>query len=274
MRKITAFSIVLILFLLASCGESPVMKKIGPVSYKVSSPEVTEVSDRKMDVIFRRDDRYIEGKILLPEGGGPHPVIVMSTGLYALYPEYERKARGFVEGGFAVLLFNYVSNEDANSDKIVKDQDLKGLMASQAEDLSAVIDSLPKIRGLDTSRVYLWGHSYGGMISAYVGCQRQDEIKGLILVEPSLDKAATELIPGDESTMVDICKDLEQCNLNTVIFVGSKSSAGEDTHTYDEAMEALRFGELITIDGADHLFAGEYGDKMVERSIKCIRSWE
>ena len=277
MRKLTAavlIELLLIVSILASCGAAPRARKIGPADYTVGKPQVTYVSESEAAVVFERDDKKIEGKIVFPEGEGPYPAVVMVTGLYALYPEYERKARGFTEQGYAAVLFNFVSNADANSDKVVKDQDVTGLLRSQVMDLAAVLDSLSEVEKLDTARVFLWGHSYGGLVSAYVACRRQDDIRGMMLAEPSLDKAAMPLVPGDESTTVDIYKDLEQCRINTVIFVGTESGAGEDPHAYEAEAAAMPGGKVIRIEGADHLFAGEYGDKIVEESLKFIRSRE
>ncbi|MCR4671390.1 MAG: alpha/beta fold hydrolase [Saccharofermentans sp.] len=272
MRKISLSALLLVICLLTSCGQGQHARTIGPVSYKVDSPEVTYISDREADIVIRRDDRKIEGKLYLPEGEGPYPLMIMSTGLYALYGEYEHKAKMYAERGFAALVFNFVSNADANSDALIKDQDLIGLLRSQVTDLSAVLDSIGEIKQFDRSRVFLWGHSYGGLVSCYVCCRRQDEIKGLILVEPSLDRQPEQLIPGDKDTAVNIGKDLAQCEVNTLIFVGSQSSYGKDPDCYAEIMAVLQHGQLIRVEGADHLFGGRYGDLIVERSCEMITS--
>ncbi|MBO4460050.1 MAG: alpha/beta fold hydrolase [Clostridiales bacterium] len=273
MRRIILISLLLIIFVLTSCGTKPQQRSVGPLSYTVKAPSVTELTKTEGLVTFYRDDKEIEGKIFLPDSGSPAPVIIMSTGLYALYPEYEKKARDFTDKGFAAIVFNFVSNADANSDKTVKDQNIRGLMASQVLDLAAVMDSLPSLGNVDSTVVYLWGHSYGGLISAYAGAMRQDEVKGLILVEPALNNGPEELVPGDPDTMTDINEVLSSCDLNTLIFAGSKSKYGSDPGAYDAVLDSLRNAEFIRIEGADHLFAGEYGEEMVDKTCEKIDSW-
>ena len=273
MRRISLISILLIIVFATSCQVTPKEKSAGPLSYTVKPPKVTEISGNEKSVTFFRDEQKIEGKIFLPVSTAPAPVIVMSPGLYALYPEYEKKAKSFADKGYAAIVFNFVSNADANAGKLVKDQDIEGLMGSQVMDLNAVLDSLPQIGNIDPSVVYLWGHSYGGYISCYVGAERQTELKGLILAEPAINNPPQELVPGAQDTMVDINKVLSTCELNTLIFVGSESKYGKDPGAYDAAIDALTNAELIRIEGADHLFSGEYGDMMTDKTCDVINSW-
>ena len=56
-------------------------------------------------------------------------------------------------------------------------------MLTEAADINVILDSLSALPKVDTGRVFLWGHSFGGLIASYVGCRFPDEIKGMMLVE-------------------------------------------------------------------------------------------
>lgn len=273
MRRSGVIAAVLILGLLISCSKPLQDRTIGPLSYRTRDPKISEVSDREKEILFTRDDREIPGKVFYPEEGGTCPVVLMSGGLGSRYSEYENKARRFSDRGYVAVVFDFVSNMDSSSkDLLVRDQDISGLLASQVKDLAAVLDSLPKIPGADTSRVYLWGHSYGGLVSSYVGTRRADLILGLILAEPAILKDPGSLVPGDPATKVDILKDLGSSDLDTLIFAGTTSRYGADPHAYDPVMSVLKHGERVIIDGASHDFSGRYGEEMVDRSCEFMAS--
>ena len=274
MRKVSVIAAVLIIGLLMSCSKAPQDRIIGPLSYKAGDLKYSYVSVCEKELIFLRDGREIPGKVFYPEDGSSHSLVLMSGGLGSCYTEYEGKARRYADNGYVAVVFDFVSNIDSSTkDILVRDQDVSGLFASQVKDLAAVLDSVHDIPGADTSKIFLWGHSYGGLISAYVGTRREDEICGLILVEPAIIKDPGVLVPGDPATKVDITADLGSAELNTVIFAGTEGGYGADPHAYDQVMSVLKHGERVIIDGASHDFAGRYGEEMVDRSCEYMASW-
>ena len=66
---------------------------------------------------------------------------------------------------------------------------------------------------------------------------------------------------------------LFDCDLNTVIYMGTHDGFGDDPTSFDHVITLLRYGELVIVDGSDHFFAGEYGEKMVEDACEKISSW-
>ena len=48
---------------------------------------------------------------------------------------------------------------------------------------------------------------------------------------------------------------------------------GDDPTSFDQVLEVLPSGDLVVIEGADHLFEGEYGEMMVEDVCEKIASW-
>ena len=55
--------------------------------------------------------------------------------------------------------------------------------------------------------------------------------------------------------------------------MGTHDGFGDDPNAFDSALKELPSGKLVIIDGADHFFKGEYGQKMVEDACKQMKSW-
>lgn len=66
---------------------------------------------------------------------------------------------------------------------------------------------------------------------------------------------------------------LGKISADTVIYMGTHDGYGDDPTSFDQALEVLPSGELVIIEGADHFFEGEYGDKMVEDACGKNVSW-
>ena len=51
------------------------------ITYTTEEPVITDISDTEKEITFYRDGMEIEGRLYLPEGDGPFPVIVLCCGL-------------------------------------------------------------------------------------------------------------------------------------------------------------------------------------------------
>lgn len=237
------------------------------IEYTTAEPSVTDISDTEKKLVFYRDDTMLDGKLYLPDGEGTFPVIVLSSGLLQPYTDYEAKAKAFAEKGYAAVVFNFTTNIDGSAATTGE------VMLSQVKDLYSVMDSLHALPGVDTDEIYLWGHSYGGLVSVYTGYRRQSEVKGLILVEPTIANDDYIIMQDEPLLSVHVFEMLKKTKLNAVIYMGTHDGFGDDPHAFTKAVIALPMSKLVTIDGADHFFEGEYGQKMVEDACKQIDSW-
>ena len=244
----------------------------GEIVYTTAEPLVTDVSDKARKLTFYRDDTELDGMLYLPEGDGPFPVIVLCCGISQPYTDYEAKAQSFAENGYAAVVFDFGSNVDGSiSENGAFDHG--EVLLSQVKDLYAVMDNLDALPGVDTSAVYLWGHSYGGFVAAYAGSMRSDEISGLILVEPSIAMNEYLVMQEEPLISVNIYEMLGNIDIDTVIYMGTHDGYGDDPTSFDQVLEVLPSGELVIIEGADHFFEGEYGEMMVEDACEKIASW-
>ena len=242
-----------------------------PVGYVVSDPEIEKAEGRTKEVYFSRDGELICGRITSPKGKGPFKTIIISHGLYAPLGRYADKAKSYCDKGYAVIEFEY---QNATPPETYEDPEYLGdYICEEIKDLYAVIDSLKYLPEVDRSNIYLYGHSMGGLVASYVATFRQDEIKGLILVDPSF--YATDLMEfeNEQTVTTDIYPLLKECRIPVIIITGTEGSFGEDPNFFDEARKAFPDCRYEVIEGANHIFGGEASEQVVEISVETMKSW-
>ena len=293
-RLVRVITVLLLLCLVASCsnrsvdsdalvketlgsdesrGPTPTPVPVFPeFEYEVSEPEVGEADGRTRPVTFYRDGNPIEGKITVPEGDGPFKTIIISSGLYAHLGRYSGKALRYSDYGYAVIEFHFQNGDPPPG--YADPEYLGDFICEQVLDLYAIIDSTEYFPELDRSNIYLYGHSMGGLVSAYAGTLRQTEIRGLLLVDPSFYAADIMNFENEQTITTDIYPLISRCYIPVVIITGTEGSFGEDPHFFDDAREALPDCEYVVIEGADHHMDGEAGDKVVDSSVEVMAAWD
>ena len=61
---------------------------------------------------------------------------------------------------------------------------------TEASDLSAVLDAAKAWPFVDSDKIFLLGGSQGGLVTIITGCERQDELAGMMLMYPALSAKA------------------------------------------------------------------------------------
>lgn len=262
--------------------------------YEAGTPELLSESGSCREYYFFRDGLKIYGKLYLPEGSGPFPVTVISSGQTASYTYYADEAEYFAGNGCACLIYDSVGAAPrSRSDGELQDSSV----LTEAADLNVLLDSLPQLPSLDTEHVFLFGHSLGGLVSTYVGCSRPADISGIMLIEPSYaypdyareqdpdlsqvpdviyDTAKYNTVVGRQFVIdlqaVDIFSMMPDCDKDVLIFLGTENCLGTSIPEYFERAEkTFPSAELVTVEGADHFFQGEYGEQAAEQSLAFIR---
>lgn len=287
MKKWITIIIVMVCVVgLAACSgktksgkEESTEKKVPTIEVAMSKPaEIRDVSEVEKTFTFYRDDYKLPGKVYLPEGGGPFPTVIISSGAGVTYTYSEDYAKEFVKEGIACVVFNFAMYKEAT-------------ILTNVKDLYIVIDGVLSMSEIDQNNLFLWGHSYGGLTTTYVATQRMEEIKGVILLEPSyqLNAQAAKMNTEEiiEATgIADVClKDL--CSFDifelipnyigpVLVFNGNAASGMQEAR--DEFMAELKKGvelfpsaELITIDGADHSFSGEAKAPLMAKAVEFVK---
>ena len=128
----------------------------------------------------------IHGDLRLPDGSGPHPVVVCCHGFkgfkdWGFHPWLGVRLS---EAGLAAVHFNFSRNGVRAADGDIEDLDAfrRNTLSIERDDLDTVLDAV--LSGaidpsLDGARLGLFGHSRGGGI-ALLGASERPEAKALV----------------------------------------------------------------------------------------------
>lgn len=301
MRRITALISVIVFVLLACVGcslkgrKEIVFKQDELLDEKVSlSPgaiDILKENGNARTVNFHRGEIKIYGQIYLPEGEGPFPVVVITGGFCSSVFAHQTLAKKLAENGIAGVIYeSSCSGSQSKSEGNYLDYSV----LTMAADIESVILSLAEQEYIDTSNIFLWGHSIGGLASGYVGFNNPDAIKGMILVEPSFssydetketypdfdaipDVLHSPMYIGGEfyraMLRFDIYEPMPSYNGRVLIYAGKESpSMGTDEPEYlTRADELLPSSELVFVDGANHGFGGSSESTVIAGTIAFVK---
>lgn len=133
-------------------------------------------------VEFQSGDETIRGDLYLPQGDGPHPIVVMAGGwCYVKELVQPRYAELFAEAGVAALVFDYrrLGASDGSPRQHIDPND-------QLEDYRNAISFVERQDGLDANRIGVWGISYsGGHVLIIAATDRR--VKAVCSIVPVID---------------------------------------------------------------------------------------
>jgi cephalosporin-C deacetylase-like acetyl esterase len=118
--------------------------------------EVPHVKHREVE--FTSGGETVRGDLLLPDGDGPFPVVVMAGGwCYVKELRQPRYAAEFVAAGVAALIFDYrrMGASDGQPRQHIDPWD-------QIEDYKNAITYAENLPEVDPARIGIWGISYSG----------------------------------------------------------------------------------------------------------------
>ena len=127
----------------------------------------------------------IFGMLYLPDDVGadcPRPAVICSHILGGTYVNSGKYAREMASRGYVACAFDFCGGapESRSSGKTTESS-----IKTEAADLSAVLDVVRALPEVDARKVFLFGQSQGGAVSAMVAAERPDDVAGLILLYPA-----------------------------------------------------------------------------------------
>lgn len=137
----------------------------------------------RSDIDFKSNGATCRGWLYRPEGAkGPTPAIVMSHGFSAVKEMgLAEFAEGFCKAGFIVMAFDYRflgASDGQPRGRIIPDE--------QHDDLRAALDWICAQPGVDPARIGMWGSSYAGGHSIYMGAY-DPRVKVVVAQVPAMD---------------------------------------------------------------------------------------
>lgn len=251
--------------------------------------DITDISATEKEIYFYRDELKIYGKMYLPEGEGPFPVVIFSHGFPGTHFGVDAYAKELTNSGIAGVTFDFIGGSaDSKSDGTVTDVSV----LTEVEDLNAVMDSVKSMPQIDANNLFLCGHSFGGLVSTYVAAQRPDEVKGLMVWEPSYQMREYILslypigseIPDEIYTPVhvgrifiedmqasDIFEVMGNYDKEVLLLQGELSKTNELQEEYfNKAAEIFPNMQWEIVDGATHAFSGKAGERALEKCVNYL----
>lgn len=134
------------------------------------------------EVEFTSGGETIRGDLLLPDGDGPFPVVVMAGGwCYVKELRQPQYAADFVRRGFAALIFDYrrMGASDGQPRQHIEPWD-------QIEDYKNAITFVSSLPEIDATRIGIWGISYSGGHVLIVGAT-DPRVKSVVSNVPVID---------------------------------------------------------------------------------------
>lgn len=236
-----------------------------------TADDIVYSSPREQDIFFYRNSIAIKGKLRLPEGEGPFKTVIMCS-VYSP-SNYDDAAQRFNEYGYATIQFE-ASNSSEFDPSMLSDSSIDGFFVNELVlDLSAVMDSLRYLPDVDRSNVYLFGHSLGGFISAFLGIERQSEIKGIILVDPYLSESQFITYKLNPNVIINDYVNIYYMFSYSVVpvtFVTSVNST--NINDLERVCSATANGSIILVNGDDAL-GSNCVNSAVDDMITEMNSW-
>lgn len=127
-------------------------------------------------------DRTIDATYYKPDRKGCLPLVIFSHGYNGHKEDFAVSAKYFADNGIGAVCYTFCGGST---------RDVSGFpttemtLFTEKEDLNAVIDAVRSWKWVDSSQIYLFGGSQGGMVSALAAEERNKEICALILLYPA-----------------------------------------------------------------------------------------
>jgi predicted dienelactone hydrolase len=172
----SAWLILGAVFWAAACGGEG-LYKIEPGPFDVRIVDELIVNDPVQD-------RDVTLRLLLPEGDGPFPIVVFSTGAFC-YPQlYDRITSHWASHGYVVVVPNHL--ESPNNDSPPTPDQYPDFLPSRVRDVSFILDASETIARdagiegkIDADHAAIAGHSFGAVISSIkIGLYIKEEHRG------------------------------------------------------------------------------------------------
>ena len=134
------------------------------------------------ELILEREGRRIYGRLHIPAGKGPFPLVIICHGFGADLSDHEYYAKVFSRSGIAAYCFDFIGGgPDVKSDGKMTEMSV----LTEAKDLNTVIDAIKALDLTDPDNLFLMGGSQGGFVITYCASDRPDEIRGIIPLYPA-----------------------------------------------------------------------------------------
>lgn len=136
----------------------------------------------KKDISINHHDRTVSFSYYLPEEKGKYPVVIFSHGYNGYQTDFETTCEYYAKSGIACVALTFCGGSTRDVSGFPS---IKMSLGTEQEDLIAVLNYIKKDQCINENRIFLFGGSQGGLVSALVAARVKTEVAGLILLYPA-----------------------------------------------------------------------------------------
>lgn len=226
-------------------------------------------------------DRRIYGKLYMPEDrNGRLPAVIMSHGYNSSHTDLEDMARGIADSGYAVYVYDFCGGSVRSKSS---GSSLEMSIATETDDLKAVISMICGLDGIDESKLFLYGESQGGYVSALTAAELGNTVRGIMLLYPAfcirddwekISRGNPKTIDFMGMTLSDkfykelpdciIAQRLGECSFPAIFFHGTEDSVVNISYSR-RAEEIMENAELVEYEGEGHGFSDQSRQDVLKR---------
>jgi carboxymethylenebutenolidase len=212
--------------------------------------------------------------LLLPDGDGPHPGVVLGAEAYGVNEFIVEVGEQLAAAGYAVLIPDYYRGDGPTHREAYDDFDevVERIGRLDFTDATRVlvdgIDQLRHTPGVDASRVAVWGYCTGATIAWLAACQR--DVAAAVLFFPSQPRFEA-LGPNTPVHAIDV---LWMLSSPTLMIYGDQDEIMPPELQAEVESRIERWSvpaELRTYPGAGHAFSVPWGPLRHEAS--AVAAW-
>jgi dipeptidyl aminopeptidase/acylaminoacyl peptidase len=199
---------------------------------------------RRVEIDF--EGGKLVGVLRLPAGAGPHPAVLLLSGLDSAKEEQRSVEESFLERGLATFTVDGPGQGEAEYDLPIRgDWSLPG---------KAILDALGAEPDIDESRIAVWGVSLGGYYAPRVAAAVGDRVKACVALAG----------PYDFGDCWDRLPDLTRQTFQVRSGAGSDEEAHRiaSTLNLDGSADAIRAPLLIVFGRQDRLIPWQHAERL------------
>ena len=149
-----------------------------------------DMSYRTEEIWCENGSSRIYGVACIPEAEGRLPLVIFSHELGNNHEAGVRYAERLAAHGYAAYVFDFCGGSAGGTQNRSDGSNSEMSVLTEASDLSAVLDAAKAWPFVDSDKIFLLGGSQGGLVTIITGCERQDELAGMMLMYPALSAKA------------------------------------------------------------------------------------
>ena len=139
---------------------------------------------KERKVMIPRDACRIFARLFLPDGDGRHPAVILSHGYNGSADDFEMECRFYAAQGYIACAYDFCGGSVGTRSTGLATTEMT--LFTEKEDLLAVFAYVKALAEVDTERIFVFGGSQGGMVSALAAEVLQDQVRALCMYFPAL----------------------------------------------------------------------------------------